>query len=186
MGLAEAREACRKASERIDGGVMPATPAPHPRSPDALTLGSLLDRYETMRTQGRPADQGAAQGDAAAAAAPETLAGLAGRRVHQGRSAHDARQADRRRHRHRGKPHARLARAGDALGERGRSDPDQYRAGYQAHAGDKARARADQAGNQGDLARLRKARSARGGDELRPHGAVPAGHARNGATRPPR
>ena len=41
MGLAEAREAARKAIERVDGGVMPAAPAPHPRSADALTLGSL-------------------------------------------------------------------------------------------------------------------------------------------------
>jgi Arm DNA-binding domain len=51
MGLAEAREAARKASERIDGGAMPAAPAPHPRSPDALNLGTLLDRYEGMRTR---------------------------------------------------------------------------------------------------------------------------------------
>jgi integrase len=51
MGLAEAREACRKASERVDGGVMPAAPVPHPRSADALTLGSLLDRYEALRTR---------------------------------------------------------------------------------------------------------------------------------------
>ena len=51
LGLAEAREACRKASERIDGGVMPAAPSPHPRSADALTLGSLLDRYEAMRVR---------------------------------------------------------------------------------------------------------------------------------------
>jgi integrase len=49
MGLADAREACRKASERIDGGAMPKAAAPHPRSPDALTLGALLDRYEAMR-----------------------------------------------------------------------------------------------------------------------------------------
>ena len=51
LGLAEAREACRKASERIDGGVLPAAPSPHPRSADALTLGTLLDRYETMRVR---------------------------------------------------------------------------------------------------------------------------------------
>ena len=51
LGLAEAREAARKASERIDGGVMPAAPSPHPRSADALTLGSLLDRYEAMRVR---------------------------------------------------------------------------------------------------------------------------------------
>jgi integrase len=49
MGIADAREAARKASERIDGGVMPAAPAPHPRSPDALTLGGLLDKYEKLR-----------------------------------------------------------------------------------------------------------------------------------------
>ena len=51
MGLAEAREAARKAAERIDGGVMPAAPAPHPRSAHAPTLGGLLDRYEAMRVR---------------------------------------------------------------------------------------------------------------------------------------
>ena len=51
MGLADARVAARKASERIDGGVMPAAHAPHPRSPDALTLGGLFDRYEALRTK---------------------------------------------------------------------------------------------------------------------------------------
>jgi integrase len=51
MGLASAREACRKASERIDAGAMPTAPMPHPRSADALTLGSLLDRYEALRTR---------------------------------------------------------------------------------------------------------------------------------------
>jgi integrase len=51
MGLAEARDACRKAAERVDGGVMPAAPAPHPRSSSALTLGTLLDRYEALRTK---------------------------------------------------------------------------------------------------------------------------------------
>jgi integrase len=51
MGLAEAREAARKASERIDSGVVPASRAPHPRSPDALTLGGLFDRYEALRTR---------------------------------------------------------------------------------------------------------------------------------------
>lgn len=51
LGLAEARSAARKASERIGSGATPAAPAPHPRSPDALTLGSLLNRYETMRTR---------------------------------------------------------------------------------------------------------------------------------------
>jgi integrase len=49
MGLAEAREAARKSSERIDSGVTPTAPALHPRSPDALTLGGLLDRYEALR-----------------------------------------------------------------------------------------------------------------------------------------
>ena len=49
MGLAEAREAARKASERIDSGAMPAAPVPHPRSADALTLGTLFDRYEGER-----------------------------------------------------------------------------------------------------------------------------------------
>jgi integrase len=51
LGLAEARGAARKASERIDSGVAPAEPAPHPRSAAAVTLGTLLDRYEAMRTR---------------------------------------------------------------------------------------------------------------------------------------
>ena len=51
MGLAEARASARKASERIECGVPPAGPAPHPRSPTALTLGALLDRYEVLRTR---------------------------------------------------------------------------------------------------------------------------------------
>ena len=49
MSLSEAREACRKAAERIDSGIAPAAPAPHPRSSDVLTLGGLFDRYETLR-----------------------------------------------------------------------------------------------------------------------------------------
>lgn len=51
MGLARAREACHKAAERVESGIMPAAPVPHPRSPDALTLGSLFDRYEALRTR---------------------------------------------------------------------------------------------------------------------------------------
>ena len=49
MGLADAREACRKAGERVDSGVSPTAPVPHPRSADTLTLGALFDRYETLR-----------------------------------------------------------------------------------------------------------------------------------------
>lgn len=49
MPLADAREAARSMVERIDSGAAPVPLAPHPRSPDALTLGSLLDRYETIR-----------------------------------------------------------------------------------------------------------------------------------------
>jgi integrase len=49
MSLADARKAAGKASERIDAGSQPAAPAAHPRSPDALTLGSLIDRYEKLR-----------------------------------------------------------------------------------------------------------------------------------------
>jgi integrase len=49
MGLASAREAARKAAMRIDAGSRPADPVPHPRSDGALTLGTLLDRYEAMR-----------------------------------------------------------------------------------------------------------------------------------------
>ena len=49
MLLADAREAARSMAERVDSGAMPEPPAPHPRSPDALSLGHLLDRYEQMR-----------------------------------------------------------------------------------------------------------------------------------------
>jgi integrase len=49
MGLADAREAARMVAERVDGGIAPLKAAPHPRSPNTLTLGSLLDRYEALR-----------------------------------------------------------------------------------------------------------------------------------------
>ncbi len=49
MELAAARDAARKLIDRADKGVPIEAAAPHPRSPDALTLGSLLDRYEAMR-----------------------------------------------------------------------------------------------------------------------------------------
>jgi len=49
MGLAEARDAARKASERIDAGAPAPAPAPHPRSASALTLAALIDRYEALR-----------------------------------------------------------------------------------------------------------------------------------------
>ncbi|MDF0523161.1 integrase family protein [Bradyrhizobium yuanmingense] len=49
MELAEAREAARKLIDRIDRGVPPEAPAPHPRASSALTLGGLFDRYETLR-----------------------------------------------------------------------------------------------------------------------------------------
>ena len=49
MGLAEAREAARKAAERIDAGAPAPAPIPHPRSASALTLAALIDRYETLR-----------------------------------------------------------------------------------------------------------------------------------------
>ena len=45
MGIAEARDAARKAAERIDRGAKPAPSDPHPRSTDVLTLGDLIDRY---------------------------------------------------------------------------------------------------------------------------------------------
>ena len=49
MGLAEARDAARRLIERADRGVPLEAPAPHPRSADVLTLGGLIDRYETLR-----------------------------------------------------------------------------------------------------------------------------------------
>lgn len=49
MSLAEARQAAGKAMQRIDSGARPPAPDPHPRSSDALTLGSLIDRYEKLR-----------------------------------------------------------------------------------------------------------------------------------------
>jgi hypothetical protein len=51
MGIAEARDAARKAGERIDRGAKPVAPDPHPRSADVLTLGDLIDRYEALRTR---------------------------------------------------------------------------------------------------------------------------------------
>jgi integrase len=45
MEVKEARDAARQLINRAERGV----PAPHPRSASVLTLGNLLDRYETMR-----------------------------------------------------------------------------------------------------------------------------------------
>ena len=51
MGLAEARETAAALLKRVEAGV--AVPAAekiiHPHSPDALTLGKLIDKYEAMR-----------------------------------------------------------------------------------------------------------------------------------------
>lgn len=50
MGLAEARNAASEIDKRLEIGLPPAPVAVvHPTSPDALTLGKLLDRYEKMR-----------------------------------------------------------------------------------------------------------------------------------------
>lgn len=49
MQLADAREAARQLIDRADRGVPIDTPAPHPRSSSALTLGGLFDRYEALR-----------------------------------------------------------------------------------------------------------------------------------------
>ena len=54
--LAEAQDAARKLIERVDRGLAPAEPAPHPRSADVLTVGRLLDQFEAMRI-GKRADQ---------------------------------------------------------------------------------------------------------------------------------
>ena len=51
MGLAEARETAAALLKRVEAGL--AAPAVqkiiHPQSPDALTLGKLIDKYEAMR-----------------------------------------------------------------------------------------------------------------------------------------
>ena len=49
MGLQDARIAAGKAQERVELGAKPQGPEPHPRSPQALTMGSLIDRYEKLR-----------------------------------------------------------------------------------------------------------------------------------------
>jgi integrase len=49
MSLAQAREAAREASGRIDAGIAPVPAMPHPRSAATLTLGTLIDKYEAMR-----------------------------------------------------------------------------------------------------------------------------------------
>jgi integrase len=51
MELAEAREAARKLIGRADAGVPIETSALHPRASATLTLGTLLDRYEALRTK---------------------------------------------------------------------------------------------------------------------------------------
>ena len=87
-----------------------------------------------MRTAGRPADQGAGQDAAGAAASPQAVPVAARRPVLQGRPARGARRPGRGRHRDRGQPPAGGARPGDALGGRGRFDPGQLRSGDPAHA----------------------------------------------------
>lgn len=49
MELADAREAARRAFERLEKGAPPSPPVPHPRSAAAFTLGALIDRYEQKR-----------------------------------------------------------------------------------------------------------------------------------------
>ena len=53
VGLAEARQEAGKLAKRIDAGLPAiAVAAPvHPRSPDALTLGALFDKYENLRSR---------------------------------------------------------------------------------------------------------------------------------------
>jgi integrase len=51
MGISQARDAARKAAERIDHGATPAAAEPHPRSSDVVTLGDLIDHYEDLRTR---------------------------------------------------------------------------------------------------------------------------------------
>ena len=47
MGLQAARDAARKLIERVESGAAPQPAPVHPRS--ALTLGGLIDKYETLR-----------------------------------------------------------------------------------------------------------------------------------------
>jgi integrase len=50
LELGPARDAARLMIERADRGLpVRSEPAPHPRSPNVLSLGALLDRYEAMR-----------------------------------------------------------------------------------------------------------------------------------------
>jgi integrase len=49
MELADAREAARRAFERLEKGAPPSPPVPYPRSAAAFTLGALIDRYEQKR-----------------------------------------------------------------------------------------------------------------------------------------
>jgi len=51
VGLDAARDAARKMIERADKGLPAEASAPHPRSSDVLTLGSLFDRYEALRNR---------------------------------------------------------------------------------------------------------------------------------------
>src|SRR4051794_35498220 len=51
MGLADARGAARKAFERVESGAPAPAPAPHPRAASGLTLGRLIDQFETLRTK---------------------------------------------------------------------------------------------------------------------------------------
>ena len=175
MELAEAREAARKLIDRADRGVPVETPAPHPRSSTALTLGGLLDRYEALRTREGKRIKTLAEAMRLLRRNLKPYLSLPADQFSQGRPARRPRRHGRGRHRDRGQPHARLSRPGDALGGTGRSDPDQLRAGHPPGARAEAQPQADRGGDHGDLERLRRSRQPRGGEELRPHGALPAG-----------
>ena len=49
MPLADARDAARRMIARLDSGAPAEIPAPHPRASTALSLGTLIDKYEATR-----------------------------------------------------------------------------------------------------------------------------------------
>ena len=157
MGLAEARASARKASERIECGVPPAGPAPHPRSPTALTLGALLDRYEVLRTREGRRTKSLPQAMGSLRRNLQPCLSLPAAQFSKAdlRAARDALvEADNVIAGNR----ARLPRACDALGRARGFDPDQLRPGHPPRARGKAQPCADQKRNRQDLEGLRRSR----------------------------
>ena len=176
LGLADARSKAGDLVKRLDAGAPPSAPPPvHPRSPGALTLGALIDRYETLRAR-----EGARTKTLPAAMRTlrhglDSYLGLPAAEFSKAdlRAARDAIAAPGRADA--GEPVARLSRPGTQMGRAGGPDCAQFRPRHSQEPGAQARPRPDRQGDRRDLEGLRGARRRRLGARVRPAGAIPPG-----------